>query len=103
MLQVIPVVEDMSGWFFDFNSADAKDKSQTGLKLWCSREHTEIPLDATTDDADQYLTNRYYDLWIDTREDTPSADAAAPPPTYEDFLTNHRVEALHKKWAARPC
>lgn len=43
MVQVIPVVEDLSDGFFDFDTAEDETRSKTGPKLWCGRTRSDIP------------------------------------------------------------
>lgn len=65
MVQVIPVVEDLSDWFFDFDTAEDETRSKTGLKLWCGRTRSDIPREIDTDGAERYLAKPEYNMWVE--------------------------------------
>jgi hypothetical protein len=107
LVQTIPMVEDLSTWFFGYTTADSKARVKEGLRLWKQRQQDEIPREEGAGNVSTQRAHRDYILWVETHfgEDLPSisVEGVPPPnPDYRDFLTEFRVrhQKIQQIWLA---
>jgi hypothetical protein len=69
LVQPVPMVEDMSAWFFDFTASNSKEQVKKGQRLWQLRRYEEIPMGEGDDKVHNYKAYRDYHLWIEASLD----------------------------------
>lgn len=100
LVQPVPMVEDMSAWFFDFTASNSKEQVKKGQRLWQLRRYEDIPMGEGDDKVHNYKAYRDYHLWIEASLDKNPGmveDENPPPPNpcYRDYLTESSL--LHQK------
>ncbi|KAL6954284.1 hypothetical protein U1Q18_052820 [Sarracenia purpurea var. burkii] len=100
LIQAVPIVEDMSSWFFNYAANDSKNRVKEGLRLWKLRQREKIPRGEGLGNVSTHRASRDYYLWIEANfgKSLPLTETEVVPPpnpAYRDFLVEYRLR--HQK------